>query len=293
MQQTKRWVIGICLFFCTATAWASDIARLPFYEAHQGDKQIFILGTMHVGETNTELRPEIKEALTKSSKLVQELSTDEMLRSGLTMLTMMCSDACLRRQISEASYQKLAAGSGAMLASLGALEQMPAWMVSTILASSDYEKAGYTAMGGTELKLKSLWGSRATVGLETAEEQLSIFAEMSDSVQREMLESYINTPEEKRLAMVKKMYGLWQRGDAEAIYQWYLQMSKEEGLSSTMVSEIDTQLIVKRNRLFVERLQPHITSGKPVFLAVGALHLGGPQGVLALLKKQGYSISAR
>lgn len=287
----KQSLIGVCLLFHSMAVFADGSDRLPFYEARKGDAHIYILGTMHVDKADNMLRQEIARALAQSSKLVQELSDGETLRAGFLMASSLCADACLRRQISEQSYRKLVGGDGAMLASIG-LERMPAWMVSTVLALADYEKAGYTAMGATEIKLKNLWGNRTIDGLETAQEQIMALASLDDGAQREMLESHINTPEEKRLAMVRELHNLWRRGDADAIYQWYQRMSEEEGVSASMIREIDEQLNTRRNHRFMARLPQHLVSGKSIFLAVGALHLGGPQGVLALLREQGYTISA-
>ncbi|TNF37962.1 MAG: hypothetical protein EP315_01845, partial [Gammaproteobacteria bacterium] len=59
-------------------------------------------------------------------------------------------------------------------------------------------------------------------------------------------------------------------------------------------SEIDDRLMVemldKRNLRMVERMQSCLQQGR-AFIAVGALHLPGVQGVLHLLEQQGYSVS--
>ena len=43
-----------------------------------------------------------------------------------------------------------------------------------------------------------------------------------------------------------------------------------------------------RNRRMVQRIIPYLEQGN-TFIAVGALHLAGPQGILALLRQQGYT----
>jgi hypothetical protein len=47
----------------------------------------------------------------------------------------------------------------------------------------------------------------------------------------------------------------------------------------------------ERNRRMVQRMIPYLEQGNS-FIAVGALHLGGPQGILSLLKKHGYNLDA-
>jgi uncharacterized protein YbaP (TraB family) len=48
-------------------------------------------------------------------------------------------------------------------------------------------------------------------------------------------------------------------------------------------------LINRRNRLMVERMATRLAEGN-AFIAVGALHLPGDQGILHLLELQGYQV---
>lgn len=45
-----------------------------------------------------------------------------------------------------------------------------------------------------------------------------------------------------------------------------------------------------RNRRMVERMARHVNQGG-AFVAVGALHLSGENGILRLLEKRGYKVS--
>ena len=51
------------------------------------------------------------------------------------------------------------------------------------------------------------------------------------------------------------------------------------------------QLVVKRNHLMTERMQVRLKEGN-AFIAVGALHLPGNEGILNLLSKQGYKVKS-
>ena len=51
------------------------------------------------------------------------------------------------------------------------------------------------------------------------------------------------------------------------------------------------RLINDRNNTMVERMQPMLQKGKS-FIAIGAMHLTGEEGVLALLEKKGYRVKA-
>jgi uncharacterized protein YbaP (TraB family) len=57
--------------------------------------------------------------------------------------------------------------------------------------------------------------------------------------------------------------------------------------SEDMSQDFETELLVKRNRKWVP-LMVQAMQQKPSFFAVGAGHLGGPDGVVSLLRKQHY-----
>jgi uncharacterized protein YbaP (TraB family) len=58
-----------------------------------------------------------------------------------------------------------------------------------------------------------------------------------------------------------------------------------------LADKLRTKLIVERNLRMVERLEP-ILREQRLFVAVGALHLPGDQGLLALLHERGYRLTA-
>ncbi|MCL2309304.1 MAG: TraB/GumN family protein [Proteobacteria bacterium] len=287
----KKSIVAIAAFllcWISASLCAAEPGRLPFYEARKGEVRLYVLGALHLGKEGESLRQDIALALSRSSQLIMEVSSEEMPKAAWLMASRICQDACLRRQISPASFAKLnVLGPGA------AIERMPAWTVSMLLAIADATKAGLSPQWGTEQQLIKVWGNRPTKGLETPEEQIEALASFEDNVQREMLEGYLALPEEKRVALTRTLYQLWQSGDADALFEWYQKMNEEEKLPSDTARKVDEKMIFSRNRRFVERLQPLLVPNKPVFVAVGALHLGGDQGVLALLRAQGFNITTR
>ena len=300
MRKTKC-IAGMAAFllcWISVSLYAAEPARLPFYEVRQGEVRFYLLGTMHVGKEEP-LRQEITQALSRSADLIMEVTADaimgEIAEEGSELPTlaelMTCKDACLRRQLSPAAFAQLEA----TLPGMGGqgLENTPAWMISTLLALLDMANLGFSPQFGTELKLMEIWKNRPTRGLEKPEEQIRALSSLDDGVQREMLESYLAMPAEKRMAMYQTLYQIWQSGDAEALHDWYQKMNKDEGISPNTIQKFDEAIVFSRNKRFVDRLLPLLSPRKPVFVAVGALHLGGDQGMLSILSKKGFEITAR
>ncbi|MGN6648476.1 TraB/GumN family protein, partial [Trinickia sp.] len=52
------------------------------------------------------------------------------------------------------------------------------------------------------------------------------------------------------------------------------------------------RIVYERNRRFVVRMTALAGPNRPIFVAIGALHFGGPKGVLALLRQRGFAVEA-
>ena len=79
-----------------------------------------------------------------------------------------------------------------------------------------------------------------------------------------------------------ELLNLYQAQDVEGL----LKMSLD---SKFGMKEYETQLLTDRNKRWIP-LMAQQAACKPTFFAVGAAHLGGPSGVLALLRQQGYQV---
>ena len=55
-------------------------------------------------------------------------------------------------------------------------------------------------------------------------------------------------------------------------------------------AKIDKRLLEDRNHRMVERMLPRFDEGG-AFIAIGAAHLPGESGVLALLERRGYTVT--
>jgi uncharacterized protein YbaP (TraB family) len=50
------------------------------------------------------------------------------------------------------------------------------------------------------------------------------------------------------------------------------------------------RLLDNRNRNWIPKIEQFLRSGQTYFVVVGAAHFGGPNGLLALLRKRDYQI---
>lgn len=270
--------------------------RAPFYEAVRGKQVVYVLGTLHVGQAAFyPFRPEIESALDQSTRLYLEINQEKTDVKQKLAQAMLCERPCLKETLSESEWNALARQLGHKEAALREIGRIRPWAAAIVLSLADYTALGFSAEHGVEKHVTQRAGKdKGPIGLENADEQIRLFTEMPPAEQKEMLVQWLNMTAKERLSASRELVELWKGGDAEALHAWYLKMEQQYSSSPETAEAFDRKFLVARNRIFVERLLPQIGHAPgPFFLAVGALHLGGPEGVLALLEKQGFKLTPR
>ncbi|MPR34236.1 TraB/GumN family protein [Salmonirosea aquatica] len=135
-----------------------------------------------------------------------------------------------------------------------------------------------------ELSLMSLAKKQNSevVGLETVEEQMAVFDSIPYADQARMLITLMDSLPQARREF-GKMVEVYKTQDIEGLYDL------------TLASEFDMEkhqevLLTDRNKRWIPIIEKQVAQ-KPTFIAVGAAHLGGEEGVIALLRKEGYRVS--
>lgn len=273
-------------------------ARMPFYVATRGSTTIYLLGTLHVGDPgdyppNQPFRPPILGALAASPTLALELSPDDLLVSQDDVSRYgICSRPCLPKLLPEPLWHKLEMRLRGNPAALDEIKKMRPWLASLLVETYDSLSAGLQTEYGTEAQLQNVYlrTKGKIVGLETLSEQMRAFTGLSLPQQREMLaQDLVQTPAQN-VADVETLLRLWRVGDADAIAAW--QAAKLETLARDprVSASVNNKILFDRNRRFVSRMLLIAAPNKPVFVAIGALHLGGPRGVLQLLRQHGFTV---
>ncbi len=126
---------------------------------------------------------------------------------------------------------------------------------------------------------------RKVIGLETMEDQLqALYGQYTLERQAEMLARYVREKDKNRAEM-QSMTLCYQNQDLACLQK--LLFSTENYRPEEMAALID-----KRNLKWMEKL-PVLMETSPVFVAVGAGHLVGENGLVSLLRKQGYTLTPK
>lgn len=119
-------------------------------------------------------------------------------------------------------------------------------------------------------------------GLETGRAAMSVFSGLNDR-QSEAILLLTFIPQADGVGAMRKLTDAWRRGDADTIAR----EMKKQGAAFPAFGE---RLIDARNRNWIPQIVHDLESGQTYFVVVGAGHIGGPKGLLALLRARGYQI---
>ena len=121
--------------------------------------------------------------------------------------------------------------------------------------------------------------------METVGEQLAVF----DAIpyQEQMNELVITAKDnmQRDKTELTEMMAIYKSENVEAMVTF------TEKSPNAMTSKYGDVLLKNRNQNWISRITT-IAKNKPTFFGVGAAHLGGKEGVIALLRKAGFTVEA-
>lgn len=141
----------------------------------------------------------------------------------------------------------------------------------------DMAMDSYFQVAGSEL-------GKMVYGLETVEDQLKILLR-SIAVERQA-EILVETIRNMNDIITEnaKLDSLYVKGDLEGLYEMLIE-------AEDMTEAEKFLLVDERNYDWLPKIEKHIKQ-EPCFIAVGALHLPGNDGLINLLRKAGYKVKA-
>ncbi|MFT3732569.1 MAG: TraB/GumN family protein [Hyphomicrobium sp.] len=258
----------------------------------------YLFGTMHLSDPRiATLSPEVKDAIAHSKSVTLEVAdlSDKAVAAAMAKMAALIvytDGKSLKSALTDDEYkgvQQTVAKAG-MPGELAAM--MKPWLVSMLLATSDCERKQLAA-GKTVLDLQVAAEAQKNgitiTGLETIDDQLSALAAVPDDQQLAMLKvglKFIDRADDMTETLVQ-MYVKRQIG---AAMPFQLALAQEVGTSPAVFDGFKKYLLVDRNAKMRTAALPLLEKGN-AFIAVGALHLPGPTGLVALLRESGYTVT--
>ena len=249
-----------------------------------GKSSSYVFGTIHVSDPRITNLPEpVKFALNNSDTFVMEALPTPEEALALSQMMFYADGTTLKDYLDDELFQRIAKVLSIFQLPIEATAVLKPWAAFLIM---NYPADNMMPLDLKLLEIATSQGAR-TMGLETLSEQGAIFSGMTlDKQLRLLLDTVCN-------------YDLVNQG-IEEMKEFYLQRDLNGLLNASaqhpyadepVYKELNKKLLTDRNKIMIDRMQSVLQEGG-AFIAIGALHLPGNDGVIAGLSQQGYKITA-
>ncbi len=246
----------------------------------------YVFGTMHMIQKEYFYFPDVLKDLIKSTDLVVLEIGDELNDPTAALALMQLEDGktffdyfneAQEDSILVWAEEKLGTSPSIFKMSFGTMKPVMIVMLASQMEmmkdSESYEKTILELIKENNIKL---------AGLETIEDQIGVFDDFTDEEQTRMVMDAIKDDPEAK-ALTQKMMEIYARQNIDSLQL----LIREEGET---IGSKEKELLGDRNNNWIPKIEKMIGKQR-VFIAVGAGHLGGEDGVLELLRKEGYTVT--
>lgn len=281
---TVLCLLACLLWFATLTAKTTLAQGLLFEVQSESNETNYLFGTIHSDDDRImDLPQEVKLAFDSSGSFVMEVipDADAILRS---MLTMVYTDGrSLEGVVGRDRFLEVVEAIGSRGMTAEAIKDFKPWAIVTILSLPPARTGEFLDM---HLYKSALAAGKPVIGLETIDEQLAVFDALRENDQIELLHETLKVLEQLPAIHERLLETYLKRdlGELARLGNEYLHAGDSEVGERFKEAALDI-----RNERMTERMIPLLGKGGQ-FVAVGALHLPGEDGILARLKASGFEV---
>ncbi|MDE2597026.1 MAG: TraB/GumN family protein [Sphingomonadales bacterium] len=161
--------------------------------------------------------------------------------------------------------------------------QTETWAAAITLANSAEGEAGAHPEWGIDRQIITAANGKPVEEFEGAARQLATFDRLPESAQRRLLHAAV-ADAGHAAAQAAELAAAWRTGDVARI-------GRETTSGMLLDPTLREALYAARNRAWLTQLAATMARGSHPFVAVGAAHLAGPDGLPSLFTQQGYTVT--
>lgn len=246
-----------------------------------------VFGTIHLAEPRvTALPPVVANELKRASSLTIEVRLDP---GAILVLAgrMIYGDG---RDLHGVAGPDLYAKAAAITTGLGLpdplLRMFKPWAVALLLSAPQQDPSGVLDIALARIAAEQ---GKPVHELETLNEQIAVFEDMSEADQLALLRQAVDNYE-RIPALIGRLVEAYLARDLAGLWR-ISEGSGGEGVEAQRLrAVVARRLLEERNARMAERSEARLREGG-AFIAVGALHLYGDAGMLSLLERRGWSVT--
>ena len=277
----KKISLSFMLFCLAISAQATEKGLFWKLESPTG-KVSYLFGTIHTDDNRvSNFSPNVVNAIKSVDAFMMEAAEN---RDPSVMLL---SEGNLATQLTEAEFEQVRALADFHTMHLGAAMQMKPWLLAVIF---DLPKPQTPFAQDNMLMSEAENASKDVVGIESAKEHFSVMDNFSLEEQMVMLRAVLKRTPAQKETDFERLMAAYLAGDSDKL------TALDEKITGGMLpkelwAKMRTKLLDERNVVMADRTTA-VAKDRSVFIAVGASHLSGDDGLIAAFKKAGFKLTA-
>lgn len=286
MKLIRRWAFATALYLLFVSV---AVAHPALWVARNDHATVYLFGTVHLLPSDTDWKfAALDKALDESQRLSIEIVDDDA--SSMQALVMqhgvdMGSSLSSKLDAKDQGELQKAAETAKLPGGMAMLQPMRPWLAALTLTMAPLMQAGMDPNQGVDkvLKARMQQAGKPIDGLETAEQQIRMLADLPEAMQLDFLRQSFKEVAEGT-AKLHELIDAWRDGDTAAIAR-----IEDEDLrkDSPMLYR---RLIVERNQAWAKTIAVRMKQPGVSFIAVGAGHLAGPDSLQEKLRGLGVGV---
>ncbi len=270
---------------------ASVYAKTSIWKVSKGDDYFYLGGTFHLlSEADHPLPEEFLEAYADSQEVIletdMEAATSPAFQQKMMASMMFRDNKTLFSELEEETYDALKVFMAERQMPIEQFNMFQPWAVALILVLEEYTKLGMQPQFGVDAYFggRGVQDEKSIQSLETVDEQLEFLSSLG-LIDPDVNINYTLNDLENLPAYVKELKEGWREGDLEKLNSTenVVQLREE-------FPEVYSVLLTNRNKKWMSQLLTLFDDNAIEIVLVGALHLVGNDGLVALLKEEGFTL---
>ncbi len=282
-----RLSAALLLLFAIAAPAQADA---PVWQASKDESVVYLGGTIHLLRSRDYPLPAAFEtAYQASDRLFFEIDQSQMMDMAVQARMMQQltyqDERTLQSVLDESTYAALTAHAESAGLPMAMMQKFKPGMLLSTLSMIEFQRRGFTPQGvDAFFNTRAMGDGKPRGELETIDQQIALLAGMGEGFESEFV-AYTLSDLENVGEAIEELVAAWRTGDRETLATTFINPMLEEAPAL-----YDTMLVARNNN-WMPQIEAMFAEPGTEFVLVGAAHLVGEHGLLAMLSERGYEIS--
>jgi len=288
MKTIYLWLSALVLFIITQVIQAEVQKGLLWKIEAEGIAPSYLFATIHSEDPRViQLPPIVQKQFQHADSVAFEILLDLPTLEQSANAMLLTQGQTLDQLLDKAVYEHIIDAIKPYQLDQSTINQFKPWAVLLILNMPPPKTGDFLDM---LLYKQAMSLGIPPYGLEEVDTHLAVFERLSIEEQVILLNNFL-----RHLAHLPQIFAqlheLYLQGNLTTLMTVSRQLMRAQSPQhQTFIDNFYHQIIVGRNLKMLEPIEERLHSGN-AFIAVGALHLPGEQGLLKLLQARGYHVS--